>query len=76
MEDELTAKMHSEFRVSKETDIRHRAGCLWAVLHDIGKTDDKEQILYEAKMYGITYDQAMMWKDYWLKDMLYGRNAE
>ena len=69
MEDELTEKMHSEFKVSKETDIRHRAGCVWCVLHDIGKTEDKELVAYESQMYGITYEQAMKWKDYWLKDM-------
>ena len=27
--DELTAKMHSEFNVSKETRIMLKAGCVW-----------------------------------------------
>ena len=69
MKEELTKKMHSEFRVSKETDIRHRAGCVWSVLHDMGKTEDEEMVTHESQMYGITYEQAMRWKHYWLKDM-------
>ena len=27
--DELTEKMHSEFSVSREIEISHKAGCVW-----------------------------------------------
>lgn len=59
---ELTEKMHSEFTISKETEIRHRAGCVWLVLD---KDAPKEQVEEQAHEYGITYEEAMKYRDYW-----------
>lgn len=62
MEDEFTAKMHSEFIVDEETDKKHRAGCVWDV---IGFNAPKEDIEEWAKFYDVTYDICMKWKKYW-----------
>ncbi len=64
MKEELTEKMHSEFVISKETEIRHRAGCVWLVLD---RSATKEQVTEEAKKHGITYEAAMKYRDYWLE---------
>lgn len=71
MQDELTAKMHSEFTVDHETEKRHRAGCVWQVLN---KDASKEEIEKFAMRYGIDYETAMKWKDYWLS--LKGKKEE
>ena len=48
LQDELTAKMHSEYTISPETEIKHKAGCVW----DILKWDaTKEGIEHEASIY-------------------------
>ena len=40
LQDEFTAKMHSEFFVDEETDRKHRAGCVWRLLgFDATKAD-------------------------------------
>ena len=48
--DELTEKMHSEFTIDEETEKKHRAGSVWTL----------------SIRYGIDYETAMKWKDYWL----------
>lgn len=62
MKEELTTKMHSEFTVSKETEVCLRAGCVWLVV-DFGAK--KEDVTDAAREYGITYDAAMKYRDYW-----------
>ena len=62
MKEELTAKMHSEFTVDKETEQKHRAGCVWGV---VGFDAPKDNIEEWAKEYGVTYDICMKWKSYW-----------
>ena len=69
MHDELTAKMHSEFTIDAETEKKHRAGCVWNVLGDDASREEVEE---SAKGYGIDYETAMKWKDYWLD--LYNKN--
>jgi len=64
-DDELTEKMHSEFTISSETEIKHRAGCVWILL---GYDAPAEEVAREAKAYGITYDDAMKWKQFF-KDL-------
>lgn len=62
LQDELTAKMHSEFTISPETEIKHKAGCVWGIL----KWDaTKEEIEHHASLYGITYEDCMKWKKHW-----------
>ena len=62
IKDELTTSMHSEFSVSKEVDIKLRAGCVWTSID--GNASRKEIEKY-ALMYGITYEQCLEWKAYW-----------
>lgn len=61
--DEFTEKMHSEFTVDEETEKQLRAGCVWSLLDG---DSPKEDVEHWAKRYGIDYDIAMKWKDYWL----------
>ncbi|WP_092113496.1 hypothetical protein [Prevotella sp. KH2C16] len=64
LKEELTAKMHSEFTVSKETEIKHKAGSMWSVAgFDCDGTTMKEW----CGFYGITPQQALKYKDYWRK---------
>lgn len=62
MEEQLTAKMHSEFSITKEQEQKQRAGCVWGVV-----TFDapKEKIEHWASRYGVTYEECMKWKSYW-----------
>lgn len=62
MIEELTTKMHSEFSVSRETETCHRAGCVWLVVEFDAS---KEAVSEAAKDYGITYEAAMKYRDYW-----------
>lgn len=61
MEDELTAKMHSEFTVSKRIEIKHKAMCVWMIA---GINADSRTLSRLCKTYGITEKNAMEWKDY------------
>ena len=49
--DELTAKMHSEFNVSKETRIMLKAGCVW---ESVSPKASKEEIETFASLYDST----------------------
>ena len=62
MEDEFTAKMHSEFTIDEETDKKHRAGTTWKL---IGFDAPKAEIEHWAELYGTTYETCMKWKSYW-----------
>ena len=68
--DELTAEMHSEFTVSKETRIMLKAGCVW---ESVSPKASKEEIEKLATLYGITYADAMKYKSEWLTAI---RNSE
>ena len=67
--DELTAKMHSEFTISKETEVKLRAGCVWSAIYFDYEKDDfiltEEQIRKSSKSYCITYEQCLQYKEYW-----------
>ena len=68
--DELTEKMHSEFSVSREIGISHKAGCVW---ESVSPKASKEEIETWAVRYGITYAEAMKYKSEWLTAI---RNSE
>lgn len=61
-QDELTEKMHSEFSVDEETEIKHKAGVIW---RDYPNSSEEFQRQY-CKDMGITWEQCLRWKDYWL----------
>lgn len=66
MEEELTAKMHSEFKVDATIDKRHRVGCVWRL---VGFDAPKEEVERWADSYGVSYGECMQWKNYWQKLM-------
>lgn len=59
MEEELTEKMHEEFTVSKETELMHKAMCIWC--YGIYKTEEEQK--EAAKSYGISWEDALRLKD-------------
>lgn len=60
--DELTEKMHSEFKVSAETEIKHKAMSLWTLC---GYNKNDQDVDKYCKLYGITKEDALKWYDYW-----------
>lgn len=62
MEDEFTAKMHSEFTIDEETDKQLRVGSVWKL---VGFDAPREEIVHWAECYGTTYEKCMNWKSYW-----------
>lgn len=64
MKEELTKEMHSEFRVSKEDEVRLIAGSTWQIL---GMNPTEEEIEEVLKFSLITKEQLMKYKDYWSK---------
>jgi hypothetical protein len=61
MEDELTAKMHSEFEVDEETDIQHRCISLWKLY---GADESDPNFPDDCRRFGLTVEQAMKYKEY------------
>lgn len=63
MKEELTTKMHSEFAVSKEVNLRNKVGSAIesAMLRGV-KENELQKTLNE---FGVTYDDYYKWKDYW-----------
>ena len=61
MQDEFTEAMHSEFTIDAETEIKHKAFCVWDLL-DIDASES--EIKNRAESYEITLEDAMKWKDY------------
>lgn len=59
--DELTEKMHSEFKVSKETEMKHRAMSVWTICKNNSDYPDLERI---CELYGITKEFALKWLQY------------
>jgi hypothetical protein len=59
MEEELSEKMHKEFTVSKETELMHKAMCIWC--YGIYKTEEEQK--EAAKSYGISWEDALRLKD-------------
>ena len=50
-----------EMTVDAETEIKHKAGCVWKLL---GSCDTQVQLERYCTLYGITTDQALQWKNY------------
>lgn len=72
MKEELTTEMHSEFVVSKDKEVKLRAGCVWGMC----KTNDTESnVRYWCSMYNVKYDDAIKWKVYWKVMQAKGNNA-
>lgn len=63
MKDNLTAAMHAEFIIDAATKIKHKAACVWKLL---GASYTQAELEKYCSLYGITPEQALQWKDYWL----------
>jgi hypothetical protein len=63
MKEELTTKMHSEFTVSKEVDIRNKVGS--AIESGMLRGVRENAIEHTLKRFGVTYDDYNKWKEYW-----------
>ena len=59
LHDEFTSAMHDEFSIDEETEIKHKAMCVWKLL---GTNYTKEQLQKYCDIYAITIDQAKRWK--------------
>ena len=53
-----------EMTVDAETETKHKAGCVWKLL---GSRYTQEQLERYCALYGITTEQAVQWKSYWLR---------
>ena len=64
MKEELTEKMHSEFTVSKEIEIKHRVGSAihYAVILKINKKEELEAIL---KRYSVGLKDYLKWREHY-----------
>lgn len=51
MKEELTTKMHSEFTVTSETDVRHKVIAAISTINKLGYSEQKA-----AEIYGVTVD--------------------
>lgn len=52
-----------EMSLDEVTAIKHKAACVWTLL---GNDYSNEQLDKYCSIYGITPEQALQWKDYWL----------
>ena len=56
MKDEFTSKMHEEFSVDTETEIKHRC---WSALAMIKDTTNKEEVASWANIYMVTVEDVL-----------------
>ena len=54
--DELTAKMHSQFRVSRDIEIKQKSCRVWK---SVSPNASREEFEKEAVWYDITYEDVM-----------------
>ena len=52
-----------EMTVDAKTEIKHKAGCVWKLL---GSRYTQVQLERYCTLYGITTDQTLQWKNYWI----------
>lgn len=62
MKEELTTKMHSEFIVSEDTDLKHR---VWALLSEAERRGVEAKVLMAG--YGLTVDQVERYRPGYLR---------
>ena len=61
MKDNLTTDMHAEFTIDAETELKHKAVCVWTLL---GNNFSNEQLNQYCSLYGITPEQALHFSHY------------
>lgn len=60
MKEELTTKMHSEFTVTPETEVKHRCFCALMLLPKDSTDSDIEK---RAKQYGVSLSDVKKYSD-------------
>ena len=58
MKDEFTSAMHAEFTIGAETELKHKAACVWKLL---GSHYTQTQLKRYCTLYDITPQQAQHW---------------
>ena len=56
MKDEFTIEMHAELTIETDTELRHKAACVWRLL---GNNYSPEDLKTYCALYGITIEQAL-----------------
>lgn len=56
MKDEFTIEMHAELTIDTDTELRHKAACVWILL---GNNYSPEDLKTYCALYGITIEQAL-----------------
>ena len=66
MKEELTEKMHSEFSINQETEIKHRVGSAihYATILNVKKKEKFKQIL---ENFSVTFSDYEKWKKHYEK---------
>ena len=62
MKEELTQKMHEEFKLTKQQEIKHIAGSIW---NTIGFNATDDMINEFLKYSSISKEQLLKYKSYW-----------
>lgn len=60
--EELTAKMHSEFKIDKETEIKHKAWTVWEI---VGDNPTEDTLKKYCRIYRISVKTALKYKASW-----------
>jgi len=61
---DLKPEYADEMTLDETTGIKHKAACVWKLL---GNDYSNEQLEKYCSLYGITSEQALKWKDYWIE---------
>lgn len=64
LKEELTAKMHAEFTIDEDTEIRNKALSVWTLLN---KESSEQEIRERASSFGISFEDAMKRKEYYFR---------
>ena len=59
----LKPEFVDEMTVDAEIEIKQKAGCVWKLL---GFQYTQPQLARYCALYGITIEQALQWKNYWI----------
>jgi hypothetical protein len=59
----LKPEFVDEMTIDAEIEIKHKAACVWKLL---GSRYTQPQLARYCALYGITIEQALQWKNYWI----------
>lgn len=56
MKDEFTIEMHAELTIDTDSELKHKAACVWKLLRNNYSYEDLKKY---CALYGITIEQAL-----------------